>query len=75
MTNIQLISIKPATVTSRKKYTATFVIDGSEKKISFGDKSYPDYTTHHNTSRRSLYRMRHRTKFQNAPIVSAAALS
>eukprot|EP00965_Chrysotila_dentata_P011370 371169-Pleurochrysis_carterae.AAC.2 len=71
----KLLSIQPAATMSGKKYTATFVVDGKEKKISFGDKSYQDYTTHHSSLRRELYRMRHRKNFENASIVSAAALS
>eukprot|EP00965_Chrysotila_dentata_P198382 6178754-Pleurochrysis_carterae.AAC.2 len=70
----KLISIRPATV-SGKKYTATFLIDGREKRVHFGATGYEDYTIHHDKSRRERYRARHLSTYKRASLISAAALS
>ena len=75
MANIQLISIQPAIVTG-KKYTATFLMsNGLKKRIHFGAQGYSDYLLHNDRKRRERYRARHRRSFQNASIISPAALS
>eukprot|EP00965_Chrysotila_dentata_P034121 1135974-Pleurochrysis_carterae.AAC.1 len=71
----KLISIKPATV-SGKKYTATFLMsNGREKRVHFGATGYSDYILHHDRERRERYRARHHRVFENASIISPAALS
>ncbi len=42
-----------------KKYTATFMINGKEKKISFGQRGADDYTIKKDKEQRSRYRKRH----------------
>ena len=42
-----------------KKWTATFMIDGKEKKVSFGAKGYDDYTIKKDKEQRDRYRKRH----------------
>ena len=42
-----------------KKYTATFMIDGKEKKVSFGQRGADDYTITKDKEQRSRYRKRH----------------
>jgi len=42
-----------------KKYTATFMINGKEKKVSFGQKGYTDYLISKDKERRMRYRKRH----------------
>eukprot|EP00965_Chrysotila_dentata_P040966 1357777-Pleurochrysis_carterae.AAC.2 len=71
----KLISIQPANVTG-KKYTATFLLSsGREKRVHFGAQGYSDYLLHRDKERRARYRARHRTVFENASIISPAALS
>ena len=46
---------------SQHKWTGVFTDDdGKETRVSFGHKSYEDYTQHGNRFRRSMYLMRHR---------------
>lgn len=40
---VELVSLKPAKQ-SDKKYQVVLIIDGTEKKISFGAKGYRDFT-------------------------------
>ena len=42
-----------------KKYTATFMVNGKEKKVSFGAKGYDDYTIKKDKEQRDRYRKRH----------------
>ena len=42
-----------------KKYVATFMINGKEKKTSFGAKGYDDYTIKKDKEQRDRYRKRH----------------
>ena len=42
-----------------KKYTATFMINGKEKKVSFGQRGADDYTIKKDKEQRSRYRKRH----------------
>lgn len=42
-----------------KKYTATFMINGKQKKVSFGQRGADDYTITKDKEQRSRYRKRH----------------
>lgn len=53
-----LISVLPSS-TKTKKYVATFMINGKEKKVSFGAKGYTDYLISKDKERRDRYRKRH----------------
>ena len=53
-----LISVMPSD-SKTKKYTATFMINGKEKKVSFGAKGYTDYLLSKDKERRDRYRKRH----------------
>ena len=53
-----LTSVKPSD-SKTKKYTALFMIDGKEKKVSFGAKGYDDYTIKKDKEQRDRYRKRH----------------
>lgn len=54
--------IEPAT-DGKHKYVGIFTDEkGEEKRVSFGDKSYEDFTQHRNRIRRSHYLARHRSR-------------
>ena len=63
---MKLLSVKKSTA-KNKKFTATFSIDGREKKVHFGHSDYEDYTTHKDETRRKSYRARHSTGATAAP--------
>ena len=53
-----LTSVVPSD-SKTKKYVATFMINGKEKKVSFGAKGYGDYTITKDKEQRERYRKRH----------------
>ena len=53
-----LISVEPSD-SKTKKYVATFMINGKEKKVSFGQRGADDYTITKDKEQRSRYRKRH----------------
>ena len=53
-----LITVKPSD-SKTKKYVATFMINGKEKKTSVGAKGYTDYLISKDKERRDRYRKRH----------------
>ena len=53
----------------KKKYKAIFTKDdGKTKTIHFGASGYDDYTTHHDTDRRTQYRKRHEKDLKGDPM-------
>ena len=58
-----------------KKYTATFMIDGKEKKVNFGQKGYDDYTIKKDKEQRSRYRKRHAKDLKTGDPTRAGYLS
>ena len=72
----KLVSIKPAPAGSSKKYVATFRTNsGRTKTTQFGARGYSDYTKHKDSSRRSRYLSRHRSRENWSDPTSAGALS
>ena len=53
-----LMSVLPSD-SKTKKYVATFMVNGKEKKVSFGAKGYTDYLLSKDKERRDRYRKRH----------------
>lgn len=61
---------------NQHKWTAIFTDEeGRAKRVSFGHKSYEDYTQHRNRLRRSMYLMRHRKNENWNDPQTAGALS
>ena len=58
-----------------KKYTATFMIDGKQKKVSFGAKGYDDYTIKKDKEQRDRYRKRHAKDLKTGDPTRAGYLS
>ncbi len=58
-----------------KKYTATFMINGKEKKISFGQRGADDYTIKKDKEQRSRYRKRHAKDLKTGDPTRAGYLS
>ena len=58
-----------------KKYTATFMIDGKQKKVSFGQKGADDYTIKKDKEQRSRYRKRHAKDLKTGHPTRAGYLS
>ena len=58
-----------------KKYTATFMINGKEKKVSFGAKGYTDYLLSKDKERRDRYRKRHEKDLKTNDPTRAGYLS
>lgn len=58
-----------------KKYTATFMIDGKEKKVSFGQRGADDYTITKDKEQRSRYRKRHEKDLKTNDPTRAGYLS
>ena len=58
-----------------KKYTALFMIDGKEKKVSFGAKGYTDYLLSKDKERRDRYRKRHAKDLKTGDPTRAGYLS
>ena len=58
-----------------KKYTATFMINGKEKKVSFGGKGYTDYLLSKDKERRDRYRKRHAKDLKTGDPTRAGYLS
>lgn len=71
---MKLISVKPSD-SKTKKYTATFMINGKEKKVSFGAKGYDDYTIKKDKEQRSRYRKRHAKDLKTGDPTRAGYLS
>ena len=71
---MKLISVKPSD-SKTKKYTATFMIDGKEKKVNFGQKGYDDYTIKKDKEQRSRYRKRHAKDLKTGDPTRAGYLS
>ena len=71
---MKLISVKPSD-SKTKKYTATFMIDGKEKKVNFGQKGYDDYTIKKDKEQRSRYRKRHMKDLKTGDPTRAGYLS
>ena len=71
---MKLISVKPSN-SKTKKYTATFMIDGKEKKVNFGQKGYDDYTIKKDKEQRSRYRKRHAKDLKTGDPTRAGYLS
>lgn len=72
----KLVSIKSAPPGSSKKYIATFRTNsGRTKTTQFGARGYSDFTKHKDTSRRSRYLSRHRSRENWNDPTSAGALS
>jgi len=57
-----------------KKWTATFIKDGREKVVQFGDNRYKDFTLGATNEQRTAYKARH-SSGENAPADTANALS
>tara|TARA_R110002012_G_scaffold265836_1_gene449247 strand:- start:156 stop:437 length:282 start_codon:yes stop_codon:yes gene_type:complete len=57
-----------------KKFTATFIKDGKEKVVQFGDNRYKDFSIGATEEQRKSYRARH-SSGANAPADTANALS
>ena len=58
-----------------KKYVATFMINGKEKKTSFGAKGYDDYTIKKDKEQRDRYRKRHSKDLKTGDPTRAGYLS
>ena len=58
-----------------KKYTATFMVNGKEKKTSFGAKGYDDYTIKKDKEQRDRYRKRHAKDLKTGDPMRAGYLS
>jgi hypothetical protein len=58
---IKLISIKKYEGSGNSRYTATFNYTSfnKNKKVSFGDRRYDNYTIHKDDERKRLYLLRH----------------
>ena len=69
-----LTSVKPSD-SKTKKYTALFMIDGKEKKVSFGAKGYTDYLLSKDKERRDRYRKRHAKDLKTGDPTRAGYLS
>lgn len=69
-----LISVMPSD-SKTKKYTATFMINGKEKKVSFGAKGYTDYLLSKDKERRDRYRKRHEKDLKTNDPTRAGYLS
>ena len=55
---MKLLKVIPST-NKAKKYTAVFLKDGKEKKVSFGAAGYSDFTINKDEKRKASYRSRH----------------
>ena len=55
---MKLVSILKST-NPRKKFDATFNVDGKNKIVSFGAANYEDFTIHHDIVRKNNYILRH----------------
>ena len=58
-----------------KKYIATFMVNGKEKKVSFGAKGYDDYTIKKDKEQRDRYRKRHAKDLKTGDPTRAGYLS
>ena len=58
-----------------KKWTATFMLNGKEKKVSFGAKGYDDYTIKKDKEQRDRYRKRHEKDLKTGDPTRAGYLS
>ena len=58
-----------------KKYIATFMVNGKEKKVSFGAKGYDDYTIKKDKEQRDRYRKRHAKDLKTGDPMRAGYLS
>ena len=58
-----------------KKYVATFMIDGKEKKVNFGQKGYDDYLIKKDKEQRMRYRKRHAKDLKTGDPTRAGYLS
>ena len=70
---MKLKSIKKSDA-KNKKFTATFIKDGKEKVVQFGDSRYLDFSIGATEAQRKAYRARHNSG-ASAPADSANALS
>lgn len=70
----RLMSVQPSN-SKTKKYVATFMIDGKEKKVSFGAKGYDDYTIKKDKEQRDRYRKRHEKDLKTGDPLRAGYLS
>jgi len=69
---IKLTHIRPSKKVG-KKYDAIFRIDGKQKIVSFGAKSYSDFIHHKNEARKQLYITRHQANEDwNNPVTPGA---
>jgi len=68
-----LISV--ASDSKTKKYTATFMINGKQKKTSFGQRGADDYTITKDKEQRSRYRKRHAKDLKTGDPTRAGYLS
>lgn len=55
----KLRTICSAPPRSKHKWVATFLIEGRERKVSFGAAGYEDFTMHRDTERKDRYLARH----------------
>jgi len=74
MTKNSLMTVLPSN-SKTKKYTATFMINGKEKKTSFGAKGYTDYLLSKDKERRDRYRKRHSKDLKTGDPMRAGYLS
>lgn len=72
---ISIISFGKSNNKNRKKYEMVFDVDGKVKKISFGAKTYSDYTMHHDDERKQRYIARHEAKEDWTQPMKAGTLS
>jgi len=71
---VKLISVKKSDK-PKKKYVATFEVDGKTKKTYFGAAGSSDYTIHKDTKRRAAYRTRHEKDLRTNDPTRAGYLS
>ena len=69
-----LMTVLPSN-SKTKKYTATFMINGKEKKTSFGAKGYTDYLLSKDKEQRDRYRKRHEKDLKTGDPTRAGYLS
>ena len=55
--SMRLVLLKEAPIGTKHKWVATFA--DPTKSVPFGARGFQDYTQHHSTERRDLYRTRH----------------
>ena len=55
-----------------KRYDAYFIVNGKQKKVSFGSSQHDNYTIHKDKERRDRYRQRHKNDLINVPTTPGA---